>query len=667
LVALYLAMWPLTAPVPVPDGSLFAVIAYIAGGVFVAVVVCTARIEAPDPAMLTAMPASEAQREREKCDQLRRQLRGWKIVLTGLILTFDAMIPALYYQTDAERFPILALVLILIISTTWAMGGIAFFADRYRVPVLTALVVLTVIPRALHWDAGREEHYLSTAQGPANLKLPTPREILLKRQSPNSDDPLIIVTSTGGGIHAAAWTTAVLGQLENTFKEGDSDPFSDHLLLLSTVSGGSSGLYTYLRELKAAREKHKPDWNGMRIAAGCSSLEAVGWGIVYNDIPRAFFPGVRELALPSSGTGDLLTSPIGKDRTWALRRAFARNLNDPFCKLESNATGMIKPQDLITAEAANQEDETDLTLTKLRADDGSFPAFSMNTTSVEYGERFLLANYRIPDGENPEPGLDFKARSFLTTFGQRSPKFDPTPDLPLATAAQMSATFPYVSSQARVPTSLDSAPNSVHFADGGYYDNDGTVTAIEFLRYALAEQKTAAGAEQGHPQNTKNKLAAPKVRILLIEIRNSDDIQASSGDRDPDQPVGSDGEPEKAWNLFSQLIGPLEGFWNAGHETGTPRDQAALELLEEAYGDRLELHPIVFGDTNSKLFTRTKTDPLNWSLTPAQQDEVVQSSETTEMKKRYAQAKQWFDAKACEWDDAASAEVPHPNADCKAH
>ncbi len=637
-LALYLALWPLTAPVSVHGWSLGAVIAYIAGGALVAGAVWTARIE------------ELAKEEQDRLAQFKSSLLIWKFALTAFILLFAAVIPALYYGADAERFPILALVLILMISSSWTLSGVAFFADRYRVPVLTAILVLTVAPRMLHWDAGKEEHYLSTAQTGQEFDLPTPREILKAR---SDGHPLIVVTSTGGGIHAAAWTTAVLGNLEKEFAGGAKpEVFHDHVLLLSTVSGGSAGLYAYLRELHMAKNQGTPDWDRMRTVASCSSLEAVGWGLVYYDIPKAFVPFIPYWISPSTGVNDLAKTPLIKDRTWALRRAFARNLDDPYCALDASTRQTVPMRELEAVEALNGASETGLTLTSFQAKQGAYPAISMNTTTVEDGNRFLLANYRIPNDVKPEAGPDYRARSFLATFAPKKQMGGPWPDLPLATAAQMSATFPYVSSQARVPWAVDSAANSVHFADGGYYDNDGTATAIEFLRYALTARDTSDKGPQG------------KVRVLLIEIRNSDDITGSDGDKTPDHTFDANGKAESLWNLLDQFAGPLEGFWNAGHGSGTARDQAGLELLEHAYGAQLEVHAIVFGDTCA--VTRAKTDPLNWSLTPVQQGEVAATANEDAMKARYAMAKSWFEKPDSLWEDAVGFDdhLPDPSRDC---
>jgi hypothetical protein len=146
-------------------------------------------------------------------------------------------------------------------------------------------------------------------------------------------------------------------------------------------------------------------------------------------------------------------------------------------------------------------------------------------------------------------------------------------------------------------------------------------------------------------------------------LRLSDDLAGGPGNTTPDHTYDSSGNTETLWNLFNQVAGPLEGFWNAGHGSGTARDQAGLKLLQHAYGAQLELHAIVLGDTCAK--TRAKTDPLNWSLTPVQQNEVVKTSGEDAMKKRYGKAKEWFKAPDSVWEHAASAEDALPKEDCK--
>lgn len=638
---LFWVLWPITAPVPVPGWAMIFVILYLVFGLAVIALVLTAKAAQGTAAVLW----------------------GWKAFLTITILAIGFSVPLLYHLEDAERFPTLALILILVVSSSWTLGAVAFFADRYRVPVLTTILVLLAIPRIFHWDAGREEHYLSTSTRAAQANLPTPQQILDAKLQQFPGQPLIIVTSTGGGIHAAAWTTAVLQQLETAFAQsGQAGAFHDHLLLLSTVSGGSAGLYTYLRELDPKANGGSADWNRMAAVARCSSLEAVGWGLVYYDIPRAFLPGIKA---SSPGVDDLGQAPLFKDRTWALRKAFARNLDDPFCKDDPGSGNLVRLADLENAQQANQGTQQELSVGNLSAAGGSFPAFSMNTTTVENGERFLLANYKIPDERIELAGPNYKARSFLATFSAYDGSVQGAPDLPLATAAQMSATFPYVSSQARVPLALDNSPDSIHFADGGYYDNDGTASALEFLRYAIGAPPTssssattpapAANAEKHAPQQVAQ--TPGPVRILLVEIRNSGDIRGSDPESSPDHI-----EPNSIWNLFNQLTGPLLGFWQAGHESITARDQSSLELLEHAYNGKLSVEAIVFADTWTE--GTAGTDPLNWALTPGQINEVHANATRPKMQQLYTCAKDWYGASQVAWQNPSSPDAARLQAAC---
>ncbi len=640
---LYAMLWPIAAPVSVALWSRIALALELLGGATVIAVIWRAKLDQKLTLDRVAKqnPDATPQKIKEEVKKREKRLFRWKFALSVLIFGFTIAIPAIYFLRDTERFPILALVLILAISLDWLAGGFAFLADCYRVPVLTALMLLVIVPRVFHWTGTREEHYFSVVMRGAEPNLPTPGQILNERiardeamrDGANAAEPAyIVVTSTGGGIHAAAWTAAVLAQLEAHFG-GD---FHDHVLLLSTVSGGSAGLYTYLRSLYEGSEGRAPDWPRMELEARCSSLEAIGWGLVYHDVPRAIIP----VFAPSGGIDDLNTTPLGKDRTWALRRAFERNLNDSFCE---TANLSVPRQQLMT----EQDQLQGLSLTSFPAMGASgtspqFPAFTMNTTTVEQGSRFLLANYQVmPHRGNrlePQP-----AESFLAVYGSQQllPGHPGYADLPLATAAQLSATFPYVSSAATFPEVA--GKESAHFVDGGYYDNDGTASAIEFLREAMDGSAVMKGEESGglsgelaplqslrRNQKIAKTQPLPRLRILLVEIRNS--LDPSNPNHVPGRSFSTsalrDDTNSTAWNLVDQLAAPPRAFYAAGHDSVTDRNRNALALLERAYAGRLVLQHFVIDDETNGVDTVSNdppTDPLNWSLTPAQQAEIDRS------------------------------------------
>ena len=650
---LAVVIWFLTAPVPAVAAAKGA-IWYVVGVAVFAILV-----------FLTAKPKADG------------RMRAIKAALTFGVLIFLVPVVALYLGSAAERFPIFATVLILVSAILYALGGIAFFFDRYRVPVLTLIVVAMIAPRILHLDRtirrvqmpdpqsqpdkaglrlGQEEHYLSTTTftGDAkSLEIKTPAEILADKLAGTDDQPLIVVTATGGGLHASAWTAAILARVEQKL----GPEFHHHLLLMSTVSGGSVGLLSYLRELKAGTldgNNRAMALRRMQSVAQCSSLEAAGWGLVYYDLPKAFVPVIPYFISPSPGDNDLHTSPLLKDRTWALRRAFERNLDNSYCKglwLQDGNDDFAFPN---AADAASG-----LTLRSMSPSTTNnqwIPAFTMNTTTVERGERFLLANYKVPENQlNEEP--EYRARSFLATFEHPAPDgaiASSQPDLPLATAAQMSATFPYVSSAARVPMDVDFRIDSVHFVDGGYFDNDGTVSAMEFLRYAL---NPSTEEKKGHPNleiiDGLGKQKRP-LRVLLIEIRNSGDIAPTGPETHGDESGATD-----PWNALSQLGAPLLAFWQAGHESVTGRNRTALGLVEQALEQKLEVHRVVFADNNS--LSVAGTDPLNWSLTPKQRAEVRSSSVALPFQEEEARC--WFMQWEAMWKNAHQTK-PRPPGVC---
>jgi hypothetical protein len=638
-LGLYLLIWPLTAPVVAPVTSVIAIVVLLAFIVLVIIV------------FWRATPATVGNTK----GSLTR-VRWWITISLGL---FFAAIAWLWVSTAADRFPIFATILIMAISVCWILGEIAFFLDRYRVPVITFFILALIGPRMFHLDRtvyvdgsglhagnGEEEHYLSITAAKSNDHLPFPQEVLKSRLAAITDGrPLIIVTATGGGLHASAWTATVLAHLEAEF----GGHFDDHLLLASTVSGGSVGLLSYLNELHAK----SPDWERMEASAQCSSLEGAGWGLVYYDLPKALIPLFPYAVPPSSGDGDLDTSlaaghtPLGKDRTWALRKAFLRNLDDDYCwRLWKLDHGKDPKEGSRGNPSVFNGDPTGNGITVRDFPSPRNPAFSMNTTVVESGDRFLSANYRIPeclleDDRNPE----YRARSFLETYKTRNENPSAAwSDLPLATAAQISATFPYVSSSARAPIVLENDATAVHFADGGYYDNDGTASAIEFLRYALGPSDTP-GKSSNSSGPTSNRCPSAgfsegkPLRILLIEIRNSGGIPGSDNDESTHLPTGG----STPWNLFNQVVAPLLGFWQAGHQSITARDQSGLELLEHAYPDTLIVRSVVLADQSSVY--RAGTDPLNWALTPKQRKEVRDNADARDLTDFYKIAKSWFDAK----------------------
>lgn len=566
----------------------------------------------------------------------------WKMQKAGIFfsLLFLALLGAFGYllisdiihqNVKLERsFPVLASVTVILIFMQWGINGASFFFDRYRVPVLTSAVAFVFLPKlalsyvpavngdswiqwvqtnVVDWDA---DHYFEVRQAPRVTVLPTPADAVDKRfERLNADDqPLVVVTATGGGIRAAEWTAQVMARLEKEFREDKQKQLNgyllhDHVLLASGVSGGSVGLVPYLVEYTGPQGTAFPANNDLRdrltIGPGCSSLEAAAWGLEYYDLQRlalTFRLPVLQSAQDSPGD---ITTIVAPDRTWALSRALNRNLNDPQCGVSPQTPKVPDGETITLGQAAKN------------LSNGTMPAFTLNTTLAESGGRFLLSNYMVPAVTTLPPNTDFlPAESFLQTYAQDSccangPHGEKLfADLPLSTAARLSATFPLVSSATRIPRQYARAAS--HFLDGGYFDNDGTGSAIEFL-YSVMNQRVAG--QQPVP-------ATQPLKVLLLEIRDGDDLNPHFDPDDLQQQSGGN-PPPAAWWTLDQLLGPLEGLWNAGHVSVTRRNRRELCVLETAYQDKLIIHHVVFAipqqlDDKQK----PKPAPLSWKLTASQ-------------------------------------------------
>ena len=360
-------------------------------------------------------------------------------------------------------------------------------------------------------------------------------------------------------------------------------------------------------------------------------------------------PAMKMAANAQATTPPISKSSLRPDRNWALTKAFNRNLSDPLClgsssKQPASARPALDGESLTLGEAA--------ALLQSR----QMPAFTLNTTAVETGGRFLLSNYQIPKNYIPRNDL-LPSESFLHAYGEPCDHGVHTKyaDLPIASAARLSATFPYVSSASRVPHAY--APFAYHFVDGGYYDNDGTASAIEFLNAMLAEPVPEAA--QDPCLSSDRMLAIPEeglvsgqrkapLAILLIEIRNGDDLDPMSNVDDYSHQTHPDGK--HLWNALSQLSAPPGALWRAGHESVTRRNRLGLCLLETTYLDSLEIHHVIFNfdpatktpEQEKEVRSKDQIQPLNWHLTASELQQIRDKADDTETRVAIADAKDWI-------------------------
>lgn len=373
----------------------------------------------------------------------------------------------LFLHLMLRDVPAIVYMLLLISLVTWTLSGMAFFFDRYRIPVLPLIALLVFVAG----NSPDSDHFYRVSSTPSALRIARPSEVLARA----GDEPILIATA-GGGIQAGAHTAEALTKMEKQIPA-----FRRSLALISAVSGGSVGAMYYLANWPEAGSM-SGQFEPVK-AASTSSLDQVGWAWLNPDLWRAIIPWARDRSV---------------DRGRVLEETFEQRAGLKDVKLSRWA---------------------DLT------SNGKLPSVILNSTVVERGEPMLFTTTQLA-------GARKGARNSLQE-GR---------DTGVATAARLSATFPFVSPAAR-PDTPDHAAE--HVVDGGYYDNYGVFSLLDWLEDGLLELQA-----QGKP--------LPKtVRIFIIESLLEDSK-----------------EEEKARGWFFQSFAPVVSLYNVregGQRTNAER------------------------------------------------------------------------------------------------
>jgi hypothetical protein len=157
-------------------------------------------------------------------------------------------------------------------------------------------------------------------------------------------------------------------------------------------------------------------------------------------------------------------------------------------------------------------------------------------------------------------------------------------DLSIITAARLSASFPYVTPAARAKT----ADTRLHVVDGGYYDNYGMATLVEWLDEALEA-------------TSETKLE----KVLVIQILGA---KVSSGS------AGLPAKTGRGW--LYQAIAPIETLVNVRDAGQAAHKDIELKLLQQKW----ELRNVTVESVTFEF--PGENPPLSWHLTKSQQDAI---------------------------------------------
>ncbi len=484
------------------------------------------------------------------------------------------------------NWPTIFFALLSLFVVGWFLASLAYWLDHYSVPVsLFALAWIFLIYLGFgvdhsfplnHREKGKNNGKVSYFVPPGDPKLPEDegelaRNAYLKAMKiqQSADETLdqiywvdalknwkfpgekgkrtlVIVTASGGGIQAAAWTAEVLSQLDKNYPG-----FSESVGLISCVSGGGVGTMFYyghrgLRQnkggtkLKVMLDDEQRDhiWEASTI----STLEACGWGLAFPDLVRTIAPAAPRYVDRGSSLESFWWNKMAGNK---YRRAMSE----------------VSIRDLIP-------------LVK----DGLAPPVIYNATCVETGQRVSISPIHIEvsatkqmatayrEAGKTKRGEEYVSKpiDFLQFYDDalKGVKADPR----ISTAARLSASFSYVT-----PITLADCDQSCwredeelrkrrhrHFCDGGYSDNTGLLMVIQMVDDLLQYYKSPDAPP------------APFDQILIVRIEPFPARKAN------DLASGNNG-------FQMAFFGPATALEATRVSTQAERVELELRLLREKY------------------------------------------------------------------------------------
>lgn len=450
-----------------------------------------------------------------------------------LIRWIDRMkAPRLFRQFAIDRFPVFALI------GLWLIVG-QVFLDRsnHDVTEPVQLAEATAEPAEC---TGPVPPRPSVEQA-WNAWLAT-NGIEPGTEEPRTQYPLIIVASSGGGIRAAWWSAAVMGELipepGPVCPDMRPDGYDGRQIFAgSGISGGSLGLAAHQA---AAVSGIIRDGSGEPSSAWVEKR----LGVDHLSPPLAWFAYVE---VPQS----LLGFPTTSDRAAIMEQSWEQPWGDD----DGLRRGVVE-----TWQRYPQ-----------------LPILALNGVSVDDGCRVLVTvlelNGDVSSCDQSEiarmDGQDAPLGTLPQTYGFGSFMCEGT-DMRLSTAALLSARFPLISPSGRLETgrTIDqgecSSESVIEVVDGGYRDSNGAETAIDLWR----EVQPFVNDFNAEPTST--------VCIVPVFVQILDDFRLPAPPSEP--------------SFRAPLLGPVEAIlaaWGTLSNTGD-RSIAA----EEAFGERrYEIQP----------------------------------------------------------------------------
>jgi hypothetical protein len=416
------------------------------------------------------------------------------------------------------------------------------------------------------------------------------------------DVPMVFVSSSGGGIRAAYWTTAVLDQLTEVFDLEaeayspvgvDCDDPNNRLFAISGTSGGALGAATYAIQL--ASPSSDPDWYDDNLGGDYLSPTAA-WLMVV-DSPRTLFR---------------FGSP---DRAEILERSWEASNEDLESGLREFQAEHPVPLLFFNGSTVESGCRFNASVVDMGIDPPRFVFDPTNSTVHNVPPYRVPANCRAVDFVKQKRAIPAaEATSDLNDF------LCDEEDMPLSTAVLLSARFPIVSPVGRISTEVKQAdcktpiepssdlsaaerrslaPISTFVVDGGYIDRTGSDAIVDVYLSVLDSVNTwnATHADQD-------------VRILPVLLQLENGYQRAEAVAAPDRPSEGMEVPQA---FFSSVSG---------------RGPASLQASIAAFSD-----PVVGVDPAITRYARIAPTahpgiqaPLGWAMSSFARDDLVKQA-----------------------------------------
>ncbi|MDR2875756.1 MAG: patatin-like phospholipase family protein [Methylobacillus sp.] len=493
----------------------------------------------------------------------------------------------LWYQSAPTVFGVVIVWATLLLTV---LGWLAWLSKITRAPLVLLVFALPIIFSLLGLNRHNIVNYYLVGQDTPDVNpIPDARNVnpildareafkiwreYQKNKYPDSTGPIpmFIVATEGGGMRANVMTAMVLDELRARFPN-----FNDHLFAIIGVSGGSLGAANYVAAIhtnKPAKFAYdtlcsQPKQDGDCMETGVVPFSDNWQKSLHADLLTPTMQSMLGLDWLMNWMPFISSEKLSRfDRARALENAWADawlagTSNNDLRKLGFREVGCArgKPWE---------------------------PCLILLTTRVQDGQPFAISHLN---------GFG------ITTLADSDPKID----VPLTTAAVMSARFPIITPPARLPFELPVSkdpwqkPQPVDLVDGGYYENSGLTVATHLIRTLMKENDA--------PQSDDK---IPAVAITFIYISNGD-VEVTDPDKDIHflpAPVtalynsrDAHGDEVK-WNFDSALTEPINEICK----------NQRCPAIKSVSSRMVALRPPIF---------KKVSVPLGWALGPDSRKEIA--------------------------------------------